>query len=424
MFNLWSNWVTGFGLGSTATQMITLTGEILIMLILCFATNFITRRIILVTLTRIIRRTKSTLDDAFLDRGVFTRLSHLAPGLVIYLVGPAAFVDTESMVSLCQRIGFAYLLLVLAMVASAFLNALVDIYRHTKVSRNRPIKGYMQVIKIVIYLAVGIAVLSALLGRSPVVMLSGLGAMTAVLMLIFKDSILGLVAGIQLAANDMLGLGDWIAMPKYGADGVVTDVTLTTIKVQNWDKTISTVPAYALISDAFVNWRGMEESGGRRIKRALNIDMNSIRFAGEDDLNRYRRWHLLADYIEGKEGEIVKWNVEHSVAADELFNGRRLTNIGTFRAYLEAYLRAHPLIHDEMTFLIRQLAPGEHGLPLEIYVFSRDQVWANYEALQADIFDHILAMISEFDLRVYQQPTGADFAALTAGATDGKPHGQ
>jgi miniconductance mechanosensitive channel len=213
--------------------------------------------------------------------------------------------------------------------------------------------------------------------------------------------------------NDMVRIGDWIQMPKYGADGDVVDVSLLTIKVQNWDKTISTIPAYALISDSFVNWRGMKESGGRRIKRHINIDMSTIRFCSPEMLDRYEKFQLITDYVRTRRKEIAAFNTEHKIDTSELINGRSMTNIGTFRAYAVAYLRNHPMIRQDMTFLIRHLQPGEHGLPVEIYVFSKDTAWANYEAIQADIFDHLLAVVPMFDLRVFQQPTGNDFRMLS-----------
>jgi len=243
-------------------------------------------------------------------------------------------------------------------------------------------------------------------------LVGGLGAFSAVLLLVFKDAILGLVAGVQLTANDMLRPGDWISMPKYDADGTVTDITLTTIKVQNWDKTISTVPAYSLFTDSFKNWRGMEESGGRRIKRSINIDMTSVKFCTEPMLEKYKQFQHIIDYVKNTEVEIQKYNSDKRVNTKVVVNGRRQTNIGVFRAYLYAYLQSHPDVRNDMTFLIRQLQPGEYGLPIEIYVFSKVQAWAQYEAIQADIFDHILAVIPEFDLRVFQNPSGGDFKSL------------
>jgi len=236
--------------------------------------------------------------------------------------------------------------------------------------------------------------------------------MTAVLMLIFKDSILGLVAGVQLSFNDMVRIGDWIEMPNFGADGDVMDITLNTVKVQNWDKTISTIPAYAMISNSFKNWRGMSESGGRRIKRSLSIDMNSIRFCTAEMIERFKKIQYITEYIEKKSIELESYNKEYNIDDSTLVNGRRLTNVGTFRAYIQAYLKNHPMIHKDMTFLVRQLKPTETGLPIEIYVFSTDQNWVNYEGIQADIFDHLLAILPAFDLRVHQTPTVDDVAAL------------
>jgi miniconductance mechanosensitive channel len=231
-------------------------------------------------------------------------------------------------------------------------------------------------------------------------------------MLIFKDTILGFVASIQLSGHDMVRIGDWIEMPKYGADGDVIDVSIHTVKVRNWDKTITTIPTYSLVSDAFKNWRGMSESGGRRIKRALHIDLNSIKFCTDEMLERFKKFSLLRDYISSRQEEISRYNQEHKTDTSQLINGRRQTNIGVFRAYIIAYLKNHPKIHKNMTFLVRHLEPTEHGLPVQIYVFSNDQVWANYESIQADIFDHLLAAVPEFELRVFQNPTGHDFASL------------
>ena len=297
------------------------------------------------------------------------------------------------------------------------LNAGVDILQSSKFSRDLPVKVVVQVLKLVLYSVATIAVISLIIGQSPSLLLGGLGAMTAVLMLIFKDSILGLVAGIQLSANQMVAPGDWIEMPKYGADGDVLEVALTTVKVKNWDKTITTIPTYALITESFKNWRGMSESGGRRIKRAINIDMDSIRFCDEEMLDRFAKIQYIAEYLEKKRHEISGWNAERNVDASDPLNGRQLTNLGTFRAYVVAYLRNHPMIHQEMTFLVRHLPPTEHGLPVEIYVFSRDQVWSNYEGIQADIFDHILAIAPAFDLRIYQSPAGSDVRTLLAALT-------
>lgn len=380
-------------------------------LLLAVVANLIARRVLLGAVAYLVSRTKTKWDDALLHHKVFVRASHIAPALVIYF---AAYL-LPPLQEYLQRFSMVYMIFAGMLVLNSFLNAAVDIYHTYDVSREKPIKGYVQVTKIIVFVFVGIIALSTMMNRSPWLLLSGLGAMTAVLLLIFKDSILGLVASVQLSSNDMVRIGDWIEMSKYGADGDVIDVSLHTIKVQNWDKTITTIPAYALISDSFRNWRGMKESGGRRIKRAVYIDMTSIRFCDDEMLERFSRYHLISDYVESRRREIDQYNKERNVDASEIINGRRMTNIGTLRAYIAAYLRDHPQVRQDMTFLIRQLPPGPQGLPLEIYVFSADQVWANYEAIQADIFDHILATLPLFDLRVYQYPSGYDLQSAAPG---------
>jgi miniconductance mechanosensitive channel len=301
-----------------------------------------------------------------------------------------------------------YLVFIWVAVFYALIDALQVIAAQRGITDRMPVKGFSQAIKLVATLVALILVLSTLLGKSPVYLLSGLGALTAVFMLVFKDAILGFVAGIQLSVNEMVRIGDWIEMPKAGADGDVIDVSLTTVKVQNWDKTITTIPSYDLIASSFKNWRGMQDSGGRRIKRAINLDLQSIRFADDDLIARWEKIDLLKDYLKQKREEITKANEGKGTDLSILGNGRRITNVGTFRAYCIAYLKAHPQIHQHMTFLVRQLEPTEHGLPLQIYVFTKDIRWAYYEAIQADVFDHLLAVIGAFDLTVYQQPSGHD----------------
>ena len=309
-------------------------------------------------------------------------------------------------------ISLIYLIFALLFAASAFLNSANSLYRKLDVSQNMPIKGFIQVAKIILWAIAIIFTLSVIMGKKPGYFLTGLGAMTAILLLIFKDSILGLVAGIQLSTNKMIRVGDWIEMPKYGADGDVIDISLTTLKVQNFDKTITTIPTYSMVTDSFKNWRGMSESGGRRIKRSINIDMASVKFCDDTLIEKFKRFHYITKYIEDKQAELRDHNEKNNIDSSELVNGRRITNLGTFRAYLEGYLRNHPMINTDLTFLVRHLQPTEQGLPIELYIFSRDKRWINYEGIQADIFDHILAVIPEFELRVFQNPTGADFAKL------------
>jgi miniconductance mechanosensitive channel len=380
--------------------------------LLALVADMVAKRLILRGLTRLIERTKTKWDDALLARNVLNNLAHLAPALVIYVLTPVALRGFDQMIAVVVNAAMIYIVVVFILALDSLLNAALDIYQNFSISKEIHIKGFVQVVKLVIYFIAGVFIVSTILGKSPVFLLSGLGAMTAVLMLIFKDAILGLVAGIQLTANRMVAKGDWIEMPKYGADGDVLEVTLTTVKVQNWDKTITTIPTYALISESFRNWRGMQESGGRRIKRAVFIDVRSIKFCNEEMLERFRRIRYIADYIEQKKQEITKYNASLEVDDSSLANGRRMTNVGTFRAYVKAYLRNHPMIHQDLTFLVRQLAPSERGLPIEIYVFSSDTAWVNYEGIQADIFDHILAVLPEFDLSVFQYPTGSDVGQL------------
>ncbi|MEH7113776.1 mechanosensitive ion channel domain-containing protein, partial [Neobacillus niacini] len=287
-----------------------------------------------------------------------------------------------------------------------------DIYQTFEISKIRPIKGYIQVVNIVV-ITVGIILLIAdLIGKNPLIFLSGIGALSAVLLLVFKDSLLGLVAGIQLSANDMVRVGDWIEMPKYGADGDIIDISLNTVKVQNFDKTITTIPSYALISDSFINWRGMQTSGGRRIKRSLFIDTSSITFCTVEMIEKFKNIHYLSDYIVVREREIAEFNSKNDINRTNPVNGRALTNIGVFRAYISKYLQHHSGINQEMTLLVRQLAPTEHGMPLEIYAFSNDIRWAVYETIQADIFDHLFAVAKEFGLRLFQNPSGEDLKTI------------
>ncbi|HBK3065963.1 TPA: mechanosensitive ion channel family protein [Citrobacter freundii] len=294
----------------------------------------------------------------------------------------------------------------------SLLDVILNLSQKLPAASQLPLKGIFQGIKLIAAILVGILMISLLIGQSPAILISGLGAMAAVLMLVFKDPILGLVAGIQLSANDMLKLGDWLEMPKYGVDGAVIDIGLTTVKVRNWDNTITTIPTWSLVSDSFKNWSGMSASGGRRIKRSISIDATSIHFLDEDERQRLHKAHLLKPYLTTRHQEIDAWNQQLD-APESVLNHRQMTNIGTFRAYLNEYLRHHPRIRKDMTLMVRQLAPDDHGLPIEIYAFTNTVVWLEYESIQADIFDHIFAVVEEFGLRIHQSPTGNDIRALS-----------
>ncbi|HPI33687.1 MAG TPA: mechanosensitive ion channel family protein [candidate division Zixibacteria bacterium] len=367
-----------------------------------------------VIVLRIVRyfvmRTQTTWDDALLHRRFFNRLAHLAPGLVLYFCAGLFPSIREGI----ERAAMVYMIMTGLFAFSAFLSAVDDVYQTFSISRQRPIRGYIQVARIILFVFVGIVAIATLMNRSPWLLLSGLGAMTAVLLLIFRDSILGLVASVQLSSNDMVRIGDWIEMPKYGADGEVVDVTLHVVKVRNWDNTITNIPSYHLIADSFKNWRGMQESGGRRIMRAVCIDVSSIRFCTPEMLDRFEQFQLITEYVRQRRGEIEEWNRAHGIDRRHPVNGRNMTNLGTFRAYVSAYLRRHPLINPDLPLLVRHREPTEKGLPLQIYAFSRDKIWTNYEALQADLFDHILAAVPLFDLRIFQLPGGHDVRGLAA----------
>ena len=408
MSNAIRDWLFQQGIGSQAATAVTMAIEIVLVVAFAVIANAFAKRIVVRGLETLVGRTSALWDDIIVKRRVLHRLSHLAPALVIYVLAPSVLDGFELWIVLVRRASLIYMLLVAVLAIDSVLNVGVDILRSTTFARDLPVKSVVQVLKLVLYSIATIAIVSLIIGQSPSLLLGGLGAMTAVLMLIFKDPILGLVAGIQLSANQMVTRGDWIEMPKYGADGDVLEVALTTVKVQNFDKTITTIPTYALITESFKNWRGMSDSGGRRIKRAVNIDISSIRFCDQSMLDRFSKIQYITEYLERKREEISSWNAARQFDVSDPLNGRQLTNVGTYRAYIVAYLRNHPLIHQDMTFLVRQLAPTEHGLPIEIYVFSRDQEWSNYEGIQADLFDHFLAIAPAFDLRVYQSPSGGD----------------
>lgn len=381
------------------------------LVVLAIIANYLAKRFVLKIVKHYAARSRTEWDDVLVKRKFFRRLSHFAPALVIYLMSSVLF-ENDKAILVTQRIAEIYMLFVAIFTIDSFLSSVVDIYHNYDSSGEFPVRIIAQVAKILLFTIIGIIILSTVIGQSPAFFIGGLGAMAAVLMLIFKDPILGLAAGIQLSANKMVRVGDWIEMPKYGADGDVIDISLTTVKVQNWDKTIITIPTFALVSEGVKNWRGMSESGGRRIKRPIFIDMTSVKFCTLEMIEKFSKIQYLSNYVLDKKKELSDFNEQRNIDNTVLVNGRRMTNLGTFRAYLVSYLRDHPKINKNLTFLVRQLDPGPTGLPIEIYVFSSDQVWANYESIQADIFDHVLAVIPEFDLRVYQNPTGSDFQNL------------
>lgn len=343
---------------------------------------------------------------------IFTRLGLAFQGVVVYTLARILLEADSGLMQLLEVLSQLWIILFTLLVVFSVLDALGDLARAMPLASRLPLRGIFQGIKLLCAIIATIFGVALLIGKSPVILFSGLGAMTAILLLIFKDPILGLVAGIQLSANDMLRVNDWLEMPNYGADGDVVDISLTTVKVRNWDQTITSIPSYALISDSFKNWRNIQKAGGRRIKRAVHIDAMSVRFATGEDLDRLRRADLLSEYIETKVAEIETYNQAHGVDQRSPVNGRRLTNLGIFRAYLVAYLEANEHINHDLTYMVRQLAAGADGIPLEIYGFANDIRWVWYETIQSDIFDHVFAVIPEFGLRLHQSPTGHDIREL------------
>jgi miniconductance mechanosensitive channel len=380
-----------------------------LLVLVAAAASWIARRILVGLALKLAAASPMQWDNALLDRDVLKRLAHVVPALVVFAgIGVVPGLG-DGMVAVVRNVAAAYMVLTVALALGNLLNALNDLYEQRGArARERPIKGYLQLAKLLVFLVAGVLVVATLIERSPLLLLSGLGAMTAVLLLVFKDTILSLVASLQLSGHDMLRVGDWIEMPELGADGDVIDMALHTVRVQNWDKTITTIPTHRLISDSFRNWRGMTEAGGRRIKRALLVDQASVRFLDREERARLRRIALIDGYLDRQREELETHNASLEAAGKDPVNNRRATNLGTFRAYVTAYLRAHPGVRQDMTLMVRQLAPGPTGLPLEVYCFAADIDWVAYENLQGDIFDHLLAVLPEFGLHLYQQPGGAD----------------
>jgi len=413
LVNNWmDNWITGIGMSLNLAIFVKIFLFLIVAVLLCYLSDIIVRKLIVSIFTTIIKRSKTKVDDIFLERKVFNRLSHLAPALVIFFLTPLIFQDWPALIKHVQNGAYVYIILIVLLVVDSFISALHEVYITFPISKHRPIKGYVQIVKIGIYFIAIIIIIATVFGKSPKGLLTALGTAAAVLILVFKDTILGFVASIQLSANKMVKPGDWISMPAHNADGTVIEISLNTIKVQNWDNTITTIPTYACISESFYNWKGMEESGGRRIKRSVIIDMKSIKFCTPEMIKKFKKIQILRDSIEKKEKELEEHNKKYEIDNSVLVNGRRMTNIGVFRAYIVSYLHNHPKINNKMTSMVRQLEPTDKGLPLQIYVFCNDKRWVEYEKIQSDIFDHILAVAPEFDLRVFQNPSGYDVVKL------------
>lgn len=391
------------GLNSSENSIVVLG----IFLVICIASYLISNKILIRLISNLFKKTSTKLDDILIEKGFLNRLSNLIPLIIFYNLFNHFYGDYL----IINRLALALIAIVVILSTNSLLNAFNEIYNQSKYSDKINIKSYFQILRLVLNLFGLIIVVSIFSGQSPFYLLSGLGALTAVLMLVFKDTILSFVSSIQISSNDLFKVGDWVEAPEFGADGDVIDIGLHTIKIQNWDKTISIIPTHKLIDSSFKNWRGMSDSGGRRIKRSINIDINSIKFCNHELIEKFKAVNIISEYINTKLSEIDSHNAD--LNSKSLINGRALTNIGTYRAYIKAYLKNNKHIHNDMTFLVRQLSPTEKGLPIEIYVFSNNTNWIEYEEIQSDIFDHLLSVLNQFELQIYQYPSGSDFLTTT-----------
>jgi len=387
------------------------------LLLLSWLSNWIAKKIIVRSIQKILQLSDWVLGLQIHQSKMVPRLSNVVPALVLGF--GVAQIDGLPivLVNLVQNVANAFIVLSLALAVGAALDVVNGLYESRERKVDRPIKSYIQLVKIIVYVITALLMIASLMDRSPLILLSGLGAIAAVLILVFQDTLLSLVASIQIRSNDLLRVGDWIEMPNLNADGDVIDIALHNVRVQNFDKTISTIPTKRFITDSFKNWRGMQESGGRRIKRALDIDQTSVRFLSHEEQQQFQRFFLIRDYLADKQTEIEQWNLEMLQGDTDAaaVNSRRMTNLGVFRAYLLQYLRSNPSLRQDMTLIVRQLPPSPTGLPLEIYCFTNTTAWVEYEAIQSDIFDHVLAILPEFGLRIFQQPSGQDWQALRMG---------
>ena len=388
-------WLQQLGVAQGGLLVVQRVVVIMGILLIAYVLDLICRKVVMPGVRKVTAKTQSTWDDYLLSDEVMKNVCHLIPPIVVYVLIPFAFPYEPNFLSLVLKICTIYITVVVMKLICAFLTSLYTISSEHEKLKNHSLKGFYQMLKLIVVCIGVIIIISELISKDPIAILTGLGAGTAILMLVFQDTIKGLVAGIQLTANDMVRPGDWISMPKYGADGDVMEVSLTTVKVRNWDKTITTVPPYALVNDSFQNWRGMFDIGGRRVKRSIHIDMNTVRFCTEEELAHFKQQPWMEGFEE---------------------TGKEEVNLYLFRHYLDYYLRHHPKVNQDMIMLVRQLQPTEHGMPIELYFFSANTAWVKYEALQAEVFDHVLAVVHRFGLKVFQSPTGLDLQSLAKDA--------
>lgn len=403
-------WLAAWGLDDSLIKPIAVVATFLLLMLVVIVSYWLAHRLLLQAVHRLVERSRSKWDDVLMRKRFFSYLAHLVPAVVLQTASTYFFPQTDWLEILILRATNVYMVLMVILVFFALLSTVEYFLSRSEGLRDQPIGSYFQLSRIVLGVMGGILMLSIALDKSPLFFLSTFGAMTAIILLVFRDTILGFVASIQIAANDMVHIGDWVEMPKYGADGSVIAISLATIKVRNWDHTISNLPTYAFISDSFKNWQAMKLSGGRRIMRAMHLRMGSIRLCTPEDLERYRRIQLIRAYLDNRTQEIDQYNHERNIDKSILINGRNLTNVGVFREYATRYLRQHPGVHQraDMLLMVRQLEPTEHGLPMQVYCFTNTTAWAEYEGIQSDIFDHLLAAASWFDLEVFERPSGVD----------------
>ncbi|WP_446775366.1 mechanosensitive ion channel family protein [Macellibacteroides fermentans] len=409
-----TNWfnqkLLNFGTSVSVADYLDNFAVLLIIILLALAVDYICRYILFGAFKKFAKKTTNQLDDLIIEKKIINKGMHIIPSILIFTMLPLAYpspADKEILV-LLQKLCQIYIITVSLLFINSLLNLGVELFHRNDKFKDKPLKGFVQIVQVILFSVGIILLISILINESPSTIFTGIGASAAILMLVFKDTILGFVAGIQLSANDMLRVDDWISMPKYGADGTVIEITLNTVKVKNFDNTISTIPPYALISESFQNWRGMRESPGRRIKRSINLDMNSVKFCTPEMLEKYRKISLLAGYIDDTENKLQTYNQTNQIDNTILVNGRRQTNLGVFRAYLQRYLESLPEVNKEMICMVRHLQPTEKGIPMELYFFSSIKDWVIYETIQADVFDHVLAVIPEFDLQIFQELSGSD----------------
>jgi miniconductance mechanosensitive channel len=398
------NLFTDLGVSEIASKYLNMFGLLLMMLVIIFLTDYIINRLLINLFTKLALKTKTNFDDLLIQNKVIRNIAHIIPFYIILEMIPFVFTDFNFFENIIEKLFKVVYILLFLQIVQSILNTLRDYIRSFKKFKDKPIESYIQVLMIFVWIGGILSIFAIITGTEIWKFITALGAASAVLLLVFKDTILGFVASIQVSVNDMVRIGDWITFQKYGADGNVTEINLATVKVQNFDKTITTIPTYALISDSFKNWRGMESSGGRRIKRALIIRLNSIKYLSVDEVDKLKRIDLITTYLENRQNDIIEYNEEHNTDKGLLINGRNLTNIGIFRKYVETYVENHSAINKEMMIMTRQLSPTTQGIPIEIYAFSSDKRWQNYEYIMADIFDHIIAAVPYFDLEIFELP--------------------